>query len=263
MIKEHESIILAAGKGSRLRPLTDKVPKCLVEVNSKPILEWQISLFEKYKIPINIISGYLNKKIKERKYNLKYFINADYDSSNMVYSLFKARSLLEKCINKKNIIISYGDIIYSPEIFRQVIEDDSPFSCVVDLNYKKYWSLRMDNIEDDLESLSTNKEGFIISIGQKINSIKDLNEIEAQYIGLIKISSEMIPSIIKRWDEILNQNLLSYSKDIFMTEFLQYCINTGLKLKALKTSYPWAEIDTPSDINIAEKILKFVQFPRY
>ena len=121
----------------------------------------------------------------------------------------------------------------------------------------------MDNIEDDLESLSTNNEGFITSIGQKIKEIEDLNGIEAQYIGLIKISSEMILTILKKWDEILIQNPLSYSKNLFMTEFLQYCIDSGLKLKALKTRYPWVEIDTPSDIEVAEKLIKMGQFERF
>ena len=259
-MNEYESIILAAGKGSRLRPLTDNIPKCLVELNSKSILEWQLSLYEKNKIPVNIISGYLNNKITQRNYNLKYFINEDYYNSNMVYSLFKARSLLEKCIDKKDIIISYGDIIYSPKILKQLMENNSQFSCIVDLNFRNYWRLRMDNIEDDLESLSINKDGFIISIGQKIKNLKDVN---AQYIGLIKISSGMISSIIKRWDLISNENPLSYSKNLYMTDFLQYCIKTGLNLKAIKTLHPWAEIDTPSDINIAEKLIKFDEFPNF
>ena len=45
-----------------------------------------------------------------------------------------------------------------------------------------------------------------------------------------------------------------------MTDFLQYCIDTGLKLEALKITHPWAEIDAPFDIEVAEKILNFDHF---
>ena len=256
-MKRFEAIILAAGKGSRLMPLTNNKPKCLVEVNSKPILEWQLYLFKKNKIPVNIITGYLNKKILERKYELKYFFNDEYNTSNMVYSFLKARPLIENCINKKDIIISYGDIIYSPQILNKLINTKDQFSCVVDINFKKYWKLRMDDIENDLESLSIDNYQNISSIGQKIN---DLNNVDAQYIGLIKISSKLISSILNIWDEIFNSNPLGYSKNLYMTDFLQYCIDKGLKLKALKISHPWAEIDTPSDIKVAEKILNFDEF---
>ena len=254
---KYQDIILAAGKGSRLMPLTKNIPKCLVQVNSKPILEWQLYLFKKNKIPVNIITGYLNTKIVERKYEQNYFLNKEYDTSNMVYSFFKARPLIESCINKQDIIISYGDIIYSPQILTKLINIQDQFSCAVDMNFKKYWKLRMYDIENDLESLSIDNDHNILSIGQKIN---DLNNVDAQYMGLIKISAKLISSVLEIWDEILNANPLDYSKNLYMTDFLQYCIDKGLKLKALKISHPWAEIDTPSDIKVAEEILNFDQF---
>ncbi len=255
-MKKYEAIILAAGKGSRLMPLTYNKPKCLVEVNSKPILEWQLYLFQRNKIPVNIITGYLDQEIIKKKYKLNYFFNNEFNTSNMVYSFFKARPLIEKCINKKDIIISYGDIIYSPQILNQLINTEEKLSCIVDIEFKKYWKLRMENIENDLESLSIDKENNILSIGQKIN---DLNNVDAQYIGLIKISSKLISSFLKIWDEIVNSNNLDH-KNLYMTDFLQYCINKGFKLKALKISDPWAEIDTPSDVKVAENLLNFDQF---
>jgi len=62
------SIILAAGKGSRLYPLTKNKPKCLVKYKNKSILSHQINTFNKVKIKkIYLVSGYKSSKIKNKK----------------------------------------------------------------------------------------------------------------------------------------------------------------------------------------------------
>ena len=57
-------IILAAGQGTRLMPLTSNKPKCMVELNGKALIEYQLELFEKFNVSdINVIAGYLEEKI--------------------------------------------------------------------------------------------------------------------------------------------------------------------------------------------------------
>ena len=67
------AIILAAGKGERLQPLTNDKPKCLVELFGKSLLEWQIEAFQSSGITdITIVSGYKSDLINFKfKYNLK------------------------------------------------------------------------------------------------------------------------------------------------------------------------------------------------
>ena len=58
------SIILAAGEGTRLRPLTNKVPKCMVTLFGKSLLEWQLNIFRECNIKdISIITGYKKESI--------------------------------------------------------------------------------------------------------------------------------------------------------------------------------------------------------
>ena len=92
------SLILAAGTGTRLRPITNNIPKCLVKIGNKALLDWQLENLKLAGIKnINIVTGYKkNKIIKNREsiFNKMYF-NKNYDSTNMVKSLLLAKLNLQ------------------------------------------------------------------------------------------------------------------------------------------------------------------------
>ena len=68
-----KAMILSGGRGKRLRPVTDTIPKPLIKINGKPLIEWKINYLKKFGIKdIVICSGYKGKKIKnyiEKKKN--------------------------------------------------------------------------------------------------------------------------------------------------------------------------------------------------
>ena len=68
----------------------------------------------------------------------------------------------------------------------------SEISIVVDQNWKEYWSIRMSEIKEDVESLKLNSAGDIVDIGQKV---KDVEEIGGQYIGLMKFGQNGIQNL--------------------------------------------------------------------
>ena len=105
-------IILAAGKGSRLYPLTKNIPKCLIKFRGKSILDYQLENCKKMNIKkIFLVSGHKSNKINRK--NITKIKNEKYDSTNMVYSLFKLKKLFN---GSEDLIISYGDIIYKDKI---------------------------------------------------------------------------------------------------------------------------------------------------
>ncbi len=86
-------IILAAGQGTRLRPLTNDKPKCMVELVGKPLIKYQLDLFDDFNISdINVVSGYLEEKINFNQINK--FYNPNFSSTNMVSTLFCASDFL-------------------------------------------------------------------------------------------------------------------------------------------------------------------------
>ncbi|MCH5175041.1 MAG: NTP transferase domain-containing protein [Prevotellaceae bacterium] len=86
------AIILAAGMGTRLRPLTNEIPKCLVKVLGIPMVERQIQFLHEAGIKdIALISGYKAEKLDylQEKYNVDIVFNERYDTCNNIYSLYK------------------------------------------------------------------------------------------------------------------------------------------------------------------------------
>ena len=172
-------VILASGKGSRLKNKTKKIPKCLVKVNKISIIDYNKKFFNKFKKVI-VVTGYKSKLIKEKlKYrNFVFVNNKNYKTTNMVYSFFCASKYIYK-----SVIVCYSDIIFDDKIFKMLKKNYT--SIIVKTNWYNYWKQRMSNkkILDDAEDLVI-KKGYVKTIGGKINK----NIPKNQFMGLIKIT---------------------------------------------------------------------------
>ena len=243
-----KAIILAAGEGKRLRPLTNNTPKCLVNLFGKSLLQWQIETFRSCQIDdISVVTGYRSELINLPR--LKIFQNKKFETTNMVESLFCASQELSE-----QTIVSYGDIIFEKKVLDKLIQSKADFSVIVDKNWKRYWEIRFDNPLNDAESLKIDTDDNITSIGKKTQKI---DEIEGQYIGLMKFQNTGLEKIKKFYEKIKSQStnnsnpinpLVSFQQS-FMTDFLQGLINDGCKLKAVEIENGWLELDTINDYN--------------
>ena len=246
------TIILAAGKGERLRPLTNKIPKCMVKLFDKTILKYQIDVFRSCGInDITVVTGYEADKIKIEGVNFLH--NQNYDTTNMVETLFCAKEKLTE-----NVIISYGDIIFEKQVLQKLINSNSDSSVIIDIQWKKYWQMRFKNPLDDVESLRIDENGIITNIGMKVNS---LEEIQGQYIGLMKFKNEGVKNLKKIYEEaklksmkginLLNKNIPF--KKSYMTDLIQAMINEGIKINAVKITNGWLELDSINDYNLYQE----------
>jgi len=129
-----KAIILAAGRGTRLRPLTDEYPKCMVEFRGKSMIDQIIDTLRCCGIDdIIVVSGYRGDILERHlaRKGIRFVKNSQYAETNMVYSLFCAEDHMNE-----DLLISYGDIIYSPKIVNQLIYSKDPVTVAVDLNWK-------------------------------------------------------------------------------------------------------------------------------
>lgn len=252
-----KAIILAAGTGSRLRPLTDHVPKCMVELKGKPLLDYQLQSLRTLDLEkIAIVCGYKQEALAP--YGLQSYRNELFDSTNMVYSLFCARAEFDQ-----DLLITYADVIFEPRVIAQLANCQSDFAIAIDSGWRELWNARMDNPLADAESLRLDRDGNIIDIGRKVTSY---HEIEGQYTGLIRISKAGLAKICSLYDS-LDRDALYEGKvfnSMFMTTFIQLLIASGEKIHAVPIKHGWLEVDTQDDIasyqNLPEKLFNFTAF---
>ena len=109
-------ILLVAGEGNRLRPYTEDRPKCMVEIGGVSLIERQLKVLRSEGLNnIVMIGGYKLEMLK--KYGTQIRDNPRFFETNMVWTLFSAKDELEG-----EIIISYGDIVYSKEILQALLK---------------------------------------------------------------------------------------------------------------------------------------------
>ena len=240
-----KALILAAGQGTRLRPLTNDKPKCMVLLESKPLLEHQLYTLKKAGVDnIHVICGYKSEEVIAKGITKHY--NNKYDSTNMVYTLFVAKDELD---GLDDIIIVYGDIVFEQKVLDSLLNSNAPISVVSDKNWKNYWEVRMTDILNDAESFKLGVENKIVELGKKS---KNIFEIKGQYIGLIKVRADMVLKLKEFWNSL--DRTLKYDKkdfdNMYMTSFLQLLINANWDLRAVFIENGWLEIDTISDLEI-------------
>ena len=255
------AIILAAGEGKRLRPLTNEKPKGLVKLFGKTILERQIEIFIDSGITdISIVTGFNANMIKFPMIN--YFHNPNFKITNMVETLFCAEEKLNE-----STIISYGDIIFDKIVLEKLIESEYEMSVVVDLAWKQYWEVRFENPLEDVESLLLH-DGYITNIGQKP---KNLEQIQGQYIGLMKFQNLGIKNLIDFYEKSkisskdginpLNPQL-PFEKS-YMTDLLQGLIDNNFKIRGIPIENGWLEVDSINDYELYKKMHEDNQLSSY
>lgn len=196
MSNVERAIILAAGKGTRLKPITLTTPKPLIEVNGKRMIETIIdALVENNIKEIYIVLGYMKEKfyyLKNKYSNIKFIENSYYDECNNISSLYVARDFLENCI-----IMDADQIVYNKKmLFREF--EYSGYCCSWEKNYTKEWVLSTDN-DGIVINCSTNggKDGW------KLYSVSRWNANDG-----IKLKKLLVEEFINKrnrdiyWDDI-------------------------------------------------------------
>lgn len=234
-----KAIILAAGRGSRMKNLTDNLPKCLVPLKGKPLLEWQLDAIYNAGIKdVGIVTGYKRELLS--RYGLTEFNNEAWSLSNMVSSLLKADAWLKN----DTCIVSYSDIFYQSDAVSSLIECSTDIAITYDINWQTMWEKRFGNPLLDAETFRINQNKELIEIGNKPNQVSD---IQGQYMGLLKFT----PDGWRMVKEFLSTLNLDEIAKIHMTGLLQQIIDRKIiPIQATPYSGIWGEVDTESDLII-------------
>ena len=234
-----KAIILAAGRGSRMKSLTDERPKCLVELRGKPLLEWQLESLRAAGISdIAVVTGYKRELLAER--GLSEFHNPRWAETNMVSSLACAESWLdgEACI------VSYSDIFYSPVAVQSLINSDATLAVTYDPNWLQLWTERFGDPLLDAETFRLTAAHTLAEIGNKPQSVDD---VQGQYMGLLRFTPEGWAEVVRLRAELSPQQRDS----MHMTNTLQRVIDAGrVPIEAVAYTGEWGEVDSSEDLSV-------------
>ena len=236
-------IILAAGIGKRLMPLTKDISKTLIKVGDREILEYIIRGFISVGIKkVRVVVGHGKEKlIKELKrlserygFDFDTVENEIYRDTNTGYSLLKALNL----DGLEDIVIVNGDVVFDFRILRNLVEEDRT-SIVVD-NVKK---LTKESFKVKI------RDGLILSMGKEV----PIEESSGEFIGISLVKKEDYMIFRKILEDIVSRNVNEY----YDVAFKELC-----KVKPLNIVYTnglrWTEIDFPEDLEYAKKLVKSI-----
>lgn len=232
-----KAIILAAGRGSRMKDLTEERPKCMVELRGKALLDWQLEALRAAGITeIAIVTGYKRELLAGR--GLVEFHNARWAETNMVSSLACAEAWLktEPCI------VSYSDIFYSPAAVQSLMACPASLAVTYDPNWLALWTQRFGDPLLDAETFRMTPKHMLAEIGNKPKSVE---EVQGQYMGLLRFTPEGWAEVVR-----IRTGLTSEQCDkMHMTGTLQKVIDAGrVAIAAVPYDDEWGEVDSAEDL---------------
>lgn len=237
-----KAIILAAGIGSRIRPLTDNSPKCLLEVGNNIILEMMISHIQDCGInEIVFVVGYLQEKIKDYvkkqfpELDSHFITNERYSETNTGYSLM----LSKDWIGNSTFIKFDSDVVFDKKILMQLIECEYENCLCIDKNI---------HLDSEEIKVIIDKQNRVIKASKTVNPKDAIGE----SIGIEKISGETAKLLFAELEQMMEdeQNHQEYYEGAY-----ERLINKFVPFYALDISgFKWAEIDTQKDFVMAENI---------
>ena len=246
-----KAIILAAGEGSRMGKLAQNIPKPLVMVNGKSIIERQLSILKQNKIlDVIIVTGSHNEKFNFK--NVVYVNDLEHKKHDTLGSLITARDYMND-----EIIITYADQIFDEKIMESINNFSGDIGIAVDLDWEKNYVNRDQHPKSEAENVLINGNE-ILELRKNISECKE-NEKIGECLGLMKFSRKASKVFLDKYSELETShkgkfhNAPSLEKAL-ISDILQELIVSGIRISPIYVSGKWCEIDTPQDLQIARKL---------
>jgi len=252
-------IIPAAGENPELKHILGGLPKPLLKIKGKTILEHQISMFKKLGLnDINVIIGYQKEMFNIPE--VDYFENPEYNSKGILHSLMKAKEKM-----KNGFIFITGDTLFDEKLIKELLERKEEIVIVIDNSYlhhehevdkrldavitKKGKQLRYQKLRD------SNDE--VVLINRNISK----EEMTHEFVGITKFSKKGAENLIEVYEDCeKNHKGRFHESENFEKaldiDMFQEMINRGFRIAVHETSGGWLEIHNEKDLDYAREMLE-------
>ena len=237
-----KAVILSAGFGSRIRPLTDNNPKTLLSVGGITILERMLTSIQSCGIDeIVVVVGYQHERIetfvcnKFPELNVRFVVNNRYGETNTGYSLM----LAEEFMAGSSFVKFDGDVVFDEEVLRRLLASTEENCLCIDRNIQ---------LESEEVKVVLDSDIRIIRVGKDIAPSDAIGE----SIGIEKISGYIGTLLFAELRAMMRseENLQEYYEGAY-----ERLIKRGVAFHAVDiTGLKWTEIDTRQDFETAERI---------
>ncbi len=227
------AIVLAAGAGTRLNPMTNGLPKCLVPFGERRLVDLQIAALQAAGVEdIVLVVGFETDQVRRHLRGLpdvRFVENPDFGSTNSIYSLYLARAFLDR-----ETFLFNCDIVFHPALLERMLAGDRPNAIAVDS--------RMQRVPGEM-NVRIRDGGEVTAIGKSL----DPSSCQAQSVQLARFDSAGARSVAEEVERLV----AGQRKDVFPTSAYGPLIERGELFAVEGGDLPWAEIDSVDDYNAA------------
>lgn len=255
-----KAIIIGAGRGSRLQHKTDEIPKTLVHVMGRPMLEWILDALTGAGIQrrdVIFISGYAEHVVRERYPEFTYVRNADWEHNNILASLMCAREHLSA-----GFLSTYADIVYDADIVRKLLASPHDLSLGCDTDWRRRYLDREQHPESDAEKLRAAGTRVL-----EISRTLDSERCSGEFIGVMKATPTGAAQLTRAFDRAaaaftgkLYREGRTFER-AYLLDLLAEMLAEGVEMHREDTHGAYMEIDTLEDHSHAEKWWRERQTP--
>ena len=258
-------IVIAAGQGSRMSPLTHDLPKCLVPLgpSKKTIFEQTVrNMRNSGCTEIIVIAGHASAALEAaaKKYSdVRLVFNSNYRQNNILHSLMVAQPFFDTAL-----LISYSDIWVESSVYRQVITGYSGSRFVIDTDWQDYYVGRDEHPEEQAElAVFSTISNNLHDLGKNILAPADKTLQCGEFTGLFKLDqndARVFKDSFSAVDAAISKDApfqrAKKWRDAYITDFLNHLIQLGHKFQVLQISKGWAEFDTSQDVNRIDSVAR-------
>lgn len=245
-------ILIGAGRGSRLEHETDEIPKPLVPVMGRPMLDWVLEALAEAgfrRRDVVFVCGYQKDVIQSRYPEFSYVENPEWERNNILASLLYAREHFGG-----GFVSSYTDIIYRGDVVKKLVASKAERVLAVDTDWRRRYVDRSRHPETDAEKIRAEGDR-VVELSRHIPG----DEAAGEFIGVAKLEADAARELAERYDraarELGDEGVLVDRpfKRAYLIEMFQKQVTEGVDFRRVDTHGGYMEIDTLEDLSCAAK----------
>ncbi|GMV95645.1 MAG: nucleotide sugar-1-phosphate transferase [Phycisphaerae bacterium] len=242
------AIIIGAGRGSRLKSMTDSQPKCYATIGGRRILDWTLEAFDGAGLADKVfIGGYQIDLIRADYPHLTFCHNAGWENNNILLSLFHAEEYMAD-----GFVCSYADILFRDTVVREALAHPADIVLCVDTRWRERYTDRSQHPEHDAEKV-TARGDRVTRIHREIPSEEALGE----YIGVARFSPRGAGLLREHYHRVRGAfagrpwREAKVFEKAYLILLFQEMIEQGVPIHFVPTHGDYMEIDTEEDYELA------------